>query len=202
MRSALVSVEDPPDRKNKTPCCIDLRQGVIFMAETYEVIYHNESVGTAQLEKQGLYCCFSCRCRLPDKGMYRIHVICGENREDLGICIPMDGMFGTEKRIPSKRLGEGTPVFEMVAKDWVPPTPVMPEPEEPPFEEETQPIPKTGESGFNEEVQLALESAEGTFVPVSEEEPFEHLDKLENAVMEIRDDQVGLVIDTTTTSLR
>ena len=97
------------------------------MAETYEVIYQNESVGTAQLERKGLYCCFSCRCRLPDKGMYRIHVICGETREDLGICIPMDGMFGTEKRIPSKRLGEETPAFELVDKDWVPSTPAMPE---------------------------------------------------------------------------
>ena len=164
------------------------------MAETYDITHEGAPVGSAQLEKQGLYCCFSCRCRLPDKGMYRIHVICGEPREDLGICIPMDGMFGTEKRIPRKRLEEGTPVFELVAKDWVPPTSAMPEPGESPLEKETQPIPEPEEPVFHEEAQLVPEFIEDTFIPVSEEEPFEHLDKLENAVMEIRDDQVGILL--------
>lgn len=194
MRSALVWVQGPPERKNKTPCCIDLRQGVIFMAETYDITHEGAPVGSAQMEKQGLYYVFSCRCRLPDKGMYRIHVICGETREDLGICIPIDGMFGTEKRIPSKRLGEKTPAFELVAKDWVPPTPAMPEPEEPPLEEEKQSIPEPEEPVFHEEAQFTPESVEDTFIPVSEEEPFEHLDKLENAVMEIRGDTPGVII--------
>ena len=59
------------------------------MAQTYEVKYGDLTVGTARAEKQGLYLCFSCRCRLPEEGMYRIHVVSDGVREDLGICVPM-----------------------------------------------------------------------------------------------------------------
>ena len=135
------------------------------MAETYDIIFDGKTVGTAQMERERLYCCFSCRCRLPQEGLYRIHVICGENREDLGICIPIDGAFGMDKKIPSKRLGEGTAQFELVPKDWQ-------------HQEEIPPKP----------------AAEELFVPVSEEKPFEYLDKLEHAVMEVRDGETGVLI--------
>ena len=90
------------------------------MAETYDIRFDDAPVGKARVEKQGLYFCFSCRCRLPDEKLYRIHVISGENREDLGICIPLDGMFGMDKRLPAKRLGEGTLEFILLPKDWKP----------------------------------------------------------------------------------
>ena len=70
----------------------------------------------------------------------------------------------------------------------------MPESEEPPLEEEMQPIPEPEEPVFDEEAQLTPESVEDTFIPVSDGEPFEHLDKLENAVMEIRGDIPGVII--------
>ena len=149
------------------------------MAETYDVICENERVGAARMEKQGLYCCFSCRCRLPEEGLYRIHVVCGGKREDLGICIPMDGAFGMDKKIPAKRLGEGALSFELVPKDWQPQAETVSEPAEQVFEEEI----------------LEPEPAQEHFIPVSEEAPFEQLDKLEHAYMEIRDDVPGIVIE-------
>lgn len=151
------------------------------MAETYEIKYGDASAGTAQMEKQGLYCSFSCRCRLPDDGLYRIHVISGDSREDLGICVPMDGAFGMDKRIPAKRLGEGEMRFELVSKDWKPQAAVTPQPAEPAVEEEIS----------------TPEPVEETFVPVSEEEPFEHLDKLENAMLAEQDGQIGIIIQET-----
>ena len=151
------------------------------MAESYDIIYNDRPVGTARMEKQGLYLFFSCRCTLPDEEMYRIHAISGDAREDLGICIPMDGAFGMDKKIPAKRLGDGRLTFELAPKDWKP-REIVPEPEPVPQMEETEE--ETVQNEFNEEV----------FVPVSEEEPFEHLDKLEDARMEMRDDQVGIVI--------
>ena len=45
-----------------------------------------------------------------------------------------------------------------------------------------------------ETVSSIAEPAEQVFVPVSEEEPFEQLDMLENAVMEVRDGRPGIVI--------
>lgn len=134
------------------------------MAETYDIIFDGKPVGTAQTEREGLYCQFSCRCHLPQEGLYRIHVICAENREDLGICIPIDGAFGMDKKIPVKRLGDGALQLELVPKDWQPQAERSPEP------------------------------AREIFIPVSEEKPFEQLDKLEHAVMEVRDDEVGILL--------
>ena len=142
------------------------------MAETYEIIFDQECVGRAIVERNGLYLCFCCRCRLPNEGLYRIHVIGDDVREDLGICIPMDDGFGMDKRIPVKRLGEGAFCFELLPKDW----------------ELTAAEPK-----LVEEQETAMPVPQ--FIPVSEDEPFEHLDKLENAHMEIRDDVPGVVID-------
>ena len=150
------------------------------MAETYDITYDGEPVGAARMEKMGLYYVFSCRCRLPEEGLYRIHAINGETREDLGICVPIGSAFGMDKKIPAKRLGEGDLTFELLPKDWKP-QPVMTEPE--PAETEPQPNP------MEEEIEQ-----EELFIPVSDEEPFDYLDKLEDARMEVRDDVTGIVV--------
>ena len=152
------------------------------MADTYEIQYEGKTAGSVRVEKQGLYHCFHCRCSLPDEGMYRIHVAAGDEREDLGICIPVEGKFGMDKKIPSKRLGNGTLRFLLVPKDWLPPEPAV-EPEQP-AEEEI----------FTEPEPAAEEETGEHFVPVSEEEPFPQLSLLENAVLEVRDDQAGVLI--------
>ena len=167
------------------------------MADTYEINFEETKVGTARMEKQGLYYSFSCRCRLPDDGLYRIHVICGGNREDLGICVPMDGAFGTDKKIPSKRLGDGAMAFELLPKDWKPLEVIVPEPVAPAATEEKSPVPEpVQETAIPESTEetSAPEPTEETFIPVSEEEPFEHLDKLENAVLAEQNGQLGITI--------
>ena len=166
------------------------------MAETYDIRFDDSLVGKAQVEKQGLYFCFSCRCRMPDEKLYRIHVISGENREDLGICIPLDGLFGMDKRLPAKRLGEGTLEFILLPKDWKPQeiaVQQMTVTEE--KMEEAVPLPETeiDVPEYEEEI-LPEEPDEEVFIPVSEEEPFEYLDKLENAVMDVREETVGIVL--------
>lgn len=171
------------------------------MAETYDITYEGVSVGSADMEKQGLYYAFSCRCRLPEEGLYRIHVTCAENREDLGICVPIGGTFGMDKKISAKRLGEGKPAFELLPKDWKPQeTVVEPEPEFQPVEEEKQVVETPvfeGEKIETEENIVFPEPAGENFFPVSEEKAFGHLDKLENAVMDIRSGEVGIVIQET-----
>ena len=86
------------------------------MVGTYEICRGNDAVGTATVEKQGLYYRICCRCKVSGEGMRRIIVTCGKNREDLGICVPMDGDFGLERKIPCKRLGEGIPSFSLLPK--------------------------------------------------------------------------------------
>ena len=165
------------------------------MAETYDIRFDDAPVGKAQVEKQGLYFCFSCRCRLPDEKLYRIHVISGENREDLGICIPLDGLFGMDKRLPAKRLGEGTLDFVLLPKDWKPQEVAAQQitVTEEKKEEEAQ-LPEAEVSIPEPEEEGLADEPEEVFIPVSEEEPFEYLDKLENAVMDVREETVGIVL--------
>ena len=89
---------------------------MICMVGTYEIRRGTEPVGTATVDRQGLYYKFSCRCHISGEGMRRIVVDCGDVREDLGICVPVDGAFGLEKKIPCKRFGEGKPAFFLLPK--------------------------------------------------------------------------------------
>ena len=83
----------------------------------YEVFQDGKAVGTVKIIREGLYCRFSCRCRPMGEDMLRLWMICGEKETDLGLCVPMDGGFGTEKRIPVRACGTGTPEFVLRDKD-------------------------------------------------------------------------------------
>ena len=64
--------------------------------------------------------------------MCRLAVKCGGKQENLGVLIPMDGQFGLEKKIPAKRLGQGTPEFQILFKQEKPEGKFVPiYPEEP-----------------------------------------------------------------------
>ena len=89
------------------------------MVGVFEIKDGSSSVGKATVQQQGLYYGISCRCCLEKQGMYRLIVYCNEKQEDLGTLVPMDGAFGLEKRIPVKRLGEGTPEFLLMSKDRI-----------------------------------------------------------------------------------
>lgn len=67
-----------------------------------------------QVLRQGLYWRFLCRCRFSSEQLCRLQVECGGTREDLGILVPVDGGFGSDRKIPVKRLGQGTPVFRIL----------------------------------------------------------------------------------------
>ena len=181
------------------------------MAENYDITYDGASVGTAQWEKQGLYYRFSCRCNLPDEGLYRIHVLCGDKHVDLGICVPMEGAFGMDKKIPVKNIGSGEMTFRLLPKDWKQMRIVYDaQPEEMPEVQHTEetvvepqqeaaadsqnPEEVTGIQEQPIEEEITEETKQEVFIPVSEEEPFAHLDKLEDARFEICDDTPGVVL--------
>ena len=125
------------------------------MEGTYDILLGGEKAGQAQVQIQGLYCRFSCRCHLSGEVMYRISVTCGDRTEDLGILVPRDGSFVLDTRIPLKKLGKGTPVFRAVPRH----------------------------------APLA-----GRFIPLSPEEPFSYLSKLENARLTHKNGQTGILI--------
>ena len=161
------------------------------MSETYDITYDGAHVGNAKMKKQGLYYSISCRCRLPDAGLYRIHAIAGGRREDLGICVPMGDAFGMDKMIPVKYLGEEGVFFELHPKDWLPEYPKVTELTE--SGEQPEPVEQVCEPPMEE-----ADNCDGeTFIPVQEEEPFDYLDRLEDAVLAVRDDQIGIVLSKT-----
>ena len=121
----------------------------------YEVFQNGKVVGKVEVVREGLYCRFSCHCKPADRDMIRLWMICGEKETDLGLCVPMDGGFGTEKRIPAKLCGVGEPTFCLRHKD---------------------------------------DTRRGKFVPLSPEEPFQYLHRLETAFLERRGTQLGIVI--------
>lgn len=102
------------------------------MEGNYGVYFGNQLAGKVQVQRQGLYYRFTCRCRLSGDVVCRLRVICGDRRESLGVVVPMDGGFGLDTRLPVKRLGEGEMAFTLVPKHEVPEGTFVPiYPEEP-----------------------------------------------------------------------
>lgn len=85
------------------------------MVGTYDVFQGERAVGTIRVERLGLYYHFSCRCRPEGKQLLRLWMRRGRQETDLGLCVPVEGAFGTEKRIPVKQCGEGGPAFFLCA---------------------------------------------------------------------------------------
>lgn len=86
------------------------------MIGTYPIFRGAEAVGQATVEKQGLYYCFSCRCRLTGEVIYRITVTWGEHSEHLGIPVPEGTEFCLETKLPIRRFGQGEPTFRLVPR--------------------------------------------------------------------------------------
>ena len=123
------------------------------MVGTYDVRLGEKKVGTVRVEREGLYYRFSCRCDPGAQEMRRLWMRRGGRETDLGLCVPMAGSFGTEKRLPVKQCGQGEPEFFL----WG-------------------------------------QRQKHKFIPLSPEEPFRYLHRLENARLEQRGDIMGIVI--------
>lgn len=75
------------------------------MEGNYEVYLGSEQVGKVQVIRQGLYYRFLCRCCVAQGRMYRLLISLGDKQENLGILLPLDGGFGLDTRLASKKLG-------------------------------------------------------------------------------------------------
>ena len=81
------------------------------MSEEYCVFLDGKDIGTARVEKSGLYYRISCRCQFESGSMYNLFASCGKKRRKLGICIPKDGQLCLDTSVPVKELGEGCMQF-------------------------------------------------------------------------------------------
>lgn len=86
------------------------------MEGTFGVYFGTRLAGKVQVQRQGLYYRFTCRCRLTGEVVCRLRVVCGDRRENLGVVVPMDDGFGLDTRLPVKQLGEGEMMFSLVPR--------------------------------------------------------------------------------------
>lgn len=86
------------------------------MEGIYPAFFGQAQVGKVQVQKQGLYFRFFCRCQLTGDVVCRLTVRSGAGIENLGIVVPVEEGFGLETRLPCKRFGEGELEFRLVPK--------------------------------------------------------------------------------------
>ena len=69
----------------------------------YEVTYRGQTVGTAEVTREGLYFRIFCRCRVNDSEIHRLYA----GSEKIGVLIPEKGILTLQTRIPARKLKEG-----------------------------------------------------------------------------------------------
>lgn len=75
------------------------------MEQIYDITKNGQAVGTAAVEKDGLYYRFTCRCR--GSGIFHLRVSRGGKEESLGIPVPEGGEYRLRTRIPVSRFPAG-----------------------------------------------------------------------------------------------
>lgn len=75
--------------------------------ERYDIDLKQETVGYATVERQGLYYRVACQCKLPAGTRYHAVAKGHNGQEDLGLMIPVRGIFQCFKSVAVKKLGEG-----------------------------------------------------------------------------------------------
>lgn len=82
---------------------------------TYSVLLVGKKIGTADVEKRGLYYKIRCVCYLD--GREPVHIIVSAEREvDLGLCVPNGKHYELNTSIPVKQVGEGELTFQAASK--------------------------------------------------------------------------------------
>ncbi len=81
------------------------------MEGTYDVNLGDVKIGTVTVTRQGLYYVISSQCTLSGEVMYDLVVSSDGRQEKLGLLIPEAERYSLSVKIPSKKLGQGTPAF-------------------------------------------------------------------------------------------
>ena len=82
----------------------------------YQILMDGKNMGTADVNKEGLYYKFSCLCVPPDDKIYRIILRDGNGTRNLGVCVPDGKKYMLNVRIPVKKINGNQFEFFMVSK--------------------------------------------------------------------------------------
>ena len=81
----------------------------------YDVLLDNVTVGCVTVEEAGLYTTFSCSCDFPNSRPLRVMAFYEDRCVRIGVCLPEAGRFCCSRKIATKHLGKGIPVFRVMA---------------------------------------------------------------------------------------
>ncbi len=87
------------------------------MEGTYQVYCEGKPVGTVCLTRWGLYYEIECRCKKSGDEMMELVWNGKTDQEKLGLLLPTDEGLMLQKRIPVKRLGNGTGEFFLIPRN-------------------------------------------------------------------------------------
>lgn len=81
-----------------------------------EKMYPVEDTGHVAVSREGLYYRFQCRVKLPANRICRLQLCGDHDRIDLGILIPVNGLYELDKKIPAKYLKDESFTFKLIDK--------------------------------------------------------------------------------------
>ena len=96
----------------RPPCGIGLQQGGMIM-DSFQVTCRGVPVGEVTMELLGLYCRIRCVCTVR-QGVYRLLDRRDTGDFSVGICEPIQGGYGLDKKIPSKYMDTGSHCFVLM----------------------------------------------------------------------------------------
>ena len=85
------------------------------MVRKFDIRLSKTVVGTAAVEKQGLYYHVWCRCSLEQNALYRVLLVSGGKHLDLGTCLREGEEYVINTRVPAKQIYEDIS-FRLVEK--------------------------------------------------------------------------------------
>ena len=77
----------------------------------YPVTQNECVVGAVETEAEGMYIRIRAQCTPPDRRVYRLVLLCGSQRIDLGVCVPEGNRFVVNTRIQKRMLDESALQF-------------------------------------------------------------------------------------------
>lgn len=83
----------------------------------YDIYFGSQVVGHAQLEKEGLYYRVLGNCEMQESGMYKLQIQNGNTVVKTVTCIPHNGAYAAETRVPVKQLEKGDIHFLLTEKN-------------------------------------------------------------------------------------
>ena len=161
------------------------------MKEEFTVLFDRMPVGKAEVIRQGLYYRISSRYRLPSGDICRLIIKWPGGWENVGIPVPDGDGFLLTKRIPTKKIPATDMSFHLI------PVGIYPSENEHP-EDGGSSAPIATENTA-EEFENTTPADEETTVqdrqPISEEKPFDALDRLDAARLDTADGQTFVVFE-------